>query len=192
VSEARDGIYGIDLGTTYSVVSYIDETGRPAVSRNSDGQDTTPSVVYFETADNIVVGQVAKTAAGNFPDEVVSLIKREMGDKDWRREFSGQEYTPASISALILSALARDAESDTGRPVSDAVITVPAYFGLLEKDATRSGGAVAGRPARLPGSTSSASSPSRSRPRCTTGSPVPRTAPRSWSTTSAAGRSTSA
>jgi molecular chaperone DnaK len=144
VSEARDGIYGIDLGTTYSVVGYIDETGRPAVSRNSDGQDTTPSVVYFETADNIVVGRVAKEAAGMFPDQVVSLIKREMGDKDWRREFSGQEYTPASISALILSALARDAESDTGRPVSEVVITVPAYFGLLEKDATRSAGEIAG------------------------------------------------
>jgi molecular chaperone DnaK (HSP70) len=144
VSEPQQGIYGIDLGTTYSVVSYIDETGRPAVSRNSDSQDTTPSVVYFESADNIVVGRVAKETAGVFPDQVISLIKREMGDRAWRREFFGKEHTPPSVSALILSALARDAETDTGRPVNEVVITVPAYFGLLEKDATRSAGEIAG------------------------------------------------
>ena len=102
MSEPQHGIYGIDLGTTYSVVGYIDDTGRAAVTRNSDGQDTTPSVVYFETADNIVVGKVAKESAGVFPDQVVSLIKREMGDQEWRRDFFGKEYTPPSISALIL------------------------------------------------------------------------------------------
>jgi molecular chaperone DnaK len=144
VNEPQHGIYGIDLGTTYSVVSYIDETGRPAVSRNSDSQDTTPSAVYFESPENIVVGRVAKETAGVYPDQVVSLIKREMGDKEWRREFFGKEYTPPSVSALILSALAMDAETDTGRPVSEVVITVPAYFGLLEKDATRSAGEIAG------------------------------------------------
>jgi len=144
VSEAQHGIYGIDLGTTYSVVGFIDETGRPTVTRNSDGQDTTPSVVYFESEDNIVVGKVAKESAGVYPGQVVSLIKREMGDREWRREFSGKEYTPPSISALILSALAKDAETSTGRPVTDAVITVPAYFGLLEKDATRQAGEIAG------------------------------------------------
>jgi molecular chaperone DnaK len=143
VNEAQQGIYGIDLGTTYSVVGYIDETGRPAVTRNSESQ-TTPSVVYFETADNIVVGKVAKESAGVYPDQVVSLIKREMGDKEWRREFFGQEYTPPSISALILGALAKDAETDTHRPVTEAVITVPAYFGLLEKDATKQAGEIAG------------------------------------------------
>lgn len=144
MSEPQHGIYGIDLGTTYSVVGWIDETGRPAVIRNSDGQDTTPSVVYFESPDNIVVGRVAKETAGVFPDQVVSLIKREMGDREWRRDFFGREYTPPSVSALVLSALARDAEAETGRPVRDVVITVPAYFGLLEKDATRSAGEIAG------------------------------------------------
>lgn len=144
MSEPQHGIYGIDLGTTYSVVGYIDETGRPAVTRNSEGQDTTPSVVYFETADNIVVGKVAKETAGVFPDQVVSLIKREMGDKDWRRDFFGKEYTPPSISALILSALAKDAQTDTHRPVNEVVVTVPAYFGLLEKDATKQAGEIAG------------------------------------------------
>jgi molecular chaperone DnaK len=144
VSEPERGIYGIDLGTTYSVVSYIDETARPAICRNSDGQDTTPSVVFFESAENIVVGRVAKETAGVFPDQVVALIKREMGDREWRRDFFGKEYTPPSVSALILSALARDAETDAGRPVNEVVITVPAYFGLLEKDATRSAGEIAG------------------------------------------------
>ena len=138
------GIFGIDLGTTYSVVGYIDETGRAAVTRSSEGQDTTPSVVYFETPENIVVGKVAKESAGVYPDQVVSLIKREMGDKQWRREFFGKEYTPPSISALILGALAKDAETATHLPVNEVVVTVPAYFGLLEKDATKQAGEIAG------------------------------------------------
>ena len=95
----QQGIFGIDLGTTYSVVAYIDETGRPAVVRNTEGDDTTPSVVYFETADNTVVGKTAKEAAGFRPDDVVSLIKREMGNKDYSRTFYGQELSPSGISA---------------------------------------------------------------------------------------------
>ncbi len=144
MSEPQQSIFGIDLGTTYSVVSYIDETGRPTVTRSGDGEDTTPSVVFFETDDNVVVGKVAKESAGQYPDQVVSLIKREMGDRDYLRSFFGKDYTPPSISAIILSALAQDAEADTGRKVSDVVITVPAYFGLLEKDATRQAGQIAG------------------------------------------------
>ena len=101
-------------------------------------------MVYFENEDNVVVGKVAKESAGLYPDQVVSLIKREMGDRDYQRTFFGIEYTPPSISALILSALAQDAEADTGRKVTDVVITVPAYFGLLEKDATRQAGEIAG------------------------------------------------
>ncbi len=142
--ESQSGIVGIDLGTTYSVVGYIDETGRAAVIRNSSGGDTTPSVVFFENAGNVVVGHVAKESAGIYPDQVVSLIKREMGDRNWRRTFFDVEYTPPSISALILGALAKEAEADTDRKVSDVVITVPAYFGLLEKDATRQAGEIAG------------------------------------------------
>jgi molecular chaperone DnaK len=144
VSESQDGIFGIDLGTTYSVVGYIDETGRPAVTRNSDGQDTTPSVVFFESEENIVVGRVAKESAGVYPDQVISLIKREMGDREYRRTFFGKEYTPPSISALILAALAKDAQTHTYLPVNEVVVTVPAYFGLLEKDATRQAGEIAG------------------------------------------------
>jgi molecular chaperone DnaK len=144
VSEPQHGIFGIDLGTTYSVVGFIDETGRPAVTRNSDGQDTTPSVVFFESEDNIVIGRVAKESAGVYPDRVVSLIKREMGDREYHRTFFGKDYTPPSISALILDALAKDAETHTHRPVNEVVITVPAYFGLLEKDSTRKAGEIAG------------------------------------------------
>jgi molecular chaperone DnaK (HSP70) len=144
VTEPQQGIFGIDLGTTYSVVGYIDETGRAAVTRNGQGSDTTPSVVYFESESNVVVGGTAKSAAGEFPDQVVSLIKREMGDREYRRTFFGVEHTPPSISAIILKALAHEAEEDTRRKVTDTVITVPAYFGLLEKDATRKAGEIAG------------------------------------------------
>ena len=144
MSEPRQGIFGIDLGTTYSVVGYIDDTGRAAVTRNSHGYDTTPSVVYFENEGNVVVGKTAKEAAGQDPDQVVSLIKREMGNRDYQRTVFGVDYTPPAISALILQALAKEAEEDTGRKVTDVVITVPAYFGLLEKDATRKAGELAG------------------------------------------------
>jgi actin-like ATPase involved in cell morphogenesis len=143
VSE-NDGIFGIDLGTTYSVVAYIDETGWPVVARNSYGDDTTPSVVFFESETNVVVGKVARESAGVFPDRVVSLIKREMGSNDYSRTFFGAEHTPPSISALILGALAKDAAEATQRSMHEVVITVPAYFGLLEKDATKKAGEIAG------------------------------------------------
>ena len=137
-------IFGIDLGSTYSVVGYIDETGRAAVTRNSAGDDTTPSVVWFESDGNVVVGQAARETTGVNPDQVVSLIKREMGSGSWRREFFGTEYTPSAISAIILDALVKDAEADTGLKITDVVITVPAYFGLMEKDATMQAGVIAG------------------------------------------------
>jgi molecular chaperone DnaK len=144
VSEPQQGIFGIDLGTTYSVVGYIDETGRAAVTRNGQGSDTTPSVVFFENEGNVVVGAAAKSAAGQYPEQVVSLIKREMGEREYHRTYFGVEHTPPSISAIILEALAHEAGEDTGRKVTDVVITVPAYFGLLEKDATRKAGEIAG------------------------------------------------
>jgi molecular chaperone DnaK len=144
VSDRQPGIFGIDLGTTHSVIASIDETGRPAVTRNSDGDDTTPSVVYFEAEDTVVVGKAAKASAGADPGNVVSLIKRQMHDKDHTRYFWGKEHSPSSISALILAELARSAEQTTRRPVRQVVITVPACFGLLEKDATRKAGEMAG------------------------------------------------
>ncbi|HSV66451.1 MAG TPA: Hsp70 family protein [Mycobacteriales bacterium] len=136
--------YGIDLGTTYSAVAFIDETGRPTMVRNSlTNDETTPSVVYFENADNVVVGKTAKDIAQLYPDRVVSLVKREMGqDRQW--DYDGTVYTPESISALILRRLVEDTRLYTGQDVSRAVITVPAYFGMLERDATRKAGEIAG------------------------------------------------
>ncbi len=136
--------FGIDLGTTYSVLAYIDDTGRPSVVRNqTTGHDTTPSVVYFENADNVVVGETAKNVAMLYPDRVVSQVKRTMGEEhQW--EYDGRTFTPESISALILKQLAADGAAATGRPLGPVVITVPAYFGLLERDATKKAGQIAG------------------------------------------------
>jgi molecular chaperone DnaK (HSP70) len=136
-------VFGIDLGTTYSAIAYIDETGKPTVVRNANNSETTPSVVQFESASNVVVGQVAKDFAVIDGDSVVSLIKREMGEE---REypFHGEVHTPESISALILRQLAADATAATGGPVEQVVITVPAYFGGREKEATRKAGMIAG------------------------------------------------
>ncbi|MDA3646421.1 Hsp70 family protein [Saccharopolyspora indica] len=136
-------VFGIDLGTTYSAIAYVDETGRPSVCRNTDSSETTPSVVFFENESNVVVGSVAKNSAIIDPDRVVSLIKRQMGG-DAEFEFDGSTYTPESISALILKQLAQDAAAHTGGEVTRAVITVPAYFGMQERSATKQAGTIAG------------------------------------------------
>ena len=135
--------YGIDLGTTYSCIAYVDGTGRPVVLKSAVGEDTTPSVVYFESPDNVVVGRQAKDSALLAPHLVVELVKRQMGE-DVHYSFHGQDHTPESISALILRELARAAQQQTGEEVRDVVITVPAYFGLLEREATRKAGQIAG------------------------------------------------
>jgi molecular chaperone DnaK len=135
--------YGIDLGTTYSCIAYVDGTGRPVVLKSAVGEDTTPSVVYFESADNVVVGRQAKDSAVLAPHLVVELVKRQMGE-DVHYSFHGQDHTPESISALILRELAQAAGQQTGEEVRDVVITVPAYFGLLEREATRKAGQIAG------------------------------------------------
>ena len=135
--------YGIDLGTTNSCIAYVDHTGRPVVVKSAVGEDTTPSVVYFESPDNVVVGGQAKDSTVLAPRLVVELVKRQMGE-DVHYTFHGQEHTPESISALILRELARAAQEQTGEEVRDVVITVPAYFGLLEREATRNAGRIAG------------------------------------------------
>lgn len=143
---AQDNLafFGIDLGTTYSAIAYIDEAGRPTVIRDQIGEsDTMPSVVFFETADNVVVGAGARAMAKVAPEQVVELVKRQMG-KEARWEFFGQSHTPESISALILRNLADYAAEFTGREVKQVVITVPAYFGMLERNATRTAGEIAG------------------------------------------------
>ncbi len=135
--------YGIDLGTTNSCVASVDDTGRAVVLQNAIGDDTTPSVVYFESADNVVVGRQAKESALLAPSLVVELVKRQMG-QDVHYTFHGQDHTPESVSALILRELARAAQEKTGEEVRDVVITVPAYFGVLEREATRKAGEIAG------------------------------------------------
>ena len=135
--------YGIDLGTTQSCIAYVDKAGRPVVLRSAEGNDTTPSVVYFESAGNVTVGAQAKNMTVLAPQLVVEHIKRRMGESA-HYSFHGQDHTPESISALILRELARSAQEQTGEEVKDVVITVPAYFGLLEREATRKAGQIAG------------------------------------------------
>ena len=134
--------YGIDLGTTYSCVASVDDTGRATITKNIMGNDTTPSVVYFESPTNVVVGEEAKNTAVLFPEHVASLVKRQMGEQAIY-EFHGQEYTPETVSALILRRLAQAAGEHDRRSVRDVVITVPAYFGVIEREATRRAGQIA-------------------------------------------------
>jgi len=136
-------VFGIDLGTTYSCISYVDESGRPTVLRNIEGSDTTPSAVYFEAPEEVVVGATAKDTAVLEPDLVVELIKREMG-RHLTLKMHGRTYTPEEISGFLLRKLAADAEVPAGQSVRDVVITVPAYFGIAERDATRKAGRIAG------------------------------------------------
>src|SRR6185312_8076769 len=135
--------FGIDLGTTYSCIAYVDEAGRATVVKNALGEELTPSVVYFESADSVVVGREAKAVAKLFPKLVVSRIKREMGE-DVAYVFHEKKHTPESVSALILRELANAAEAETGEAVKDVVITVPAYFGVAQREATRQAGRIAG------------------------------------------------
>ena len=137
-------VYGIDLGTTYSCIAYVDEHGKPAVINNSENELTTPSVVYFESDNNIVVGTEAKEVAEVYPEQVVSTVKRVMGDSDWRFEYNGKEYTPQEISSFILEKVVKDAVENVGEEIKDVVITVPAYFGVNQKEATKQAGELAG------------------------------------------------
>jgi len=138
-----DKVYGIDLGTTYSAVALINDAGIPEMVKNFVGQDTTPSVVYFNDDGTVDVGSSAKQTQVSDPDNACALIKRHMGE-DYQLEFRGQTYTPESISALILKELVNNANSQNGLDIHKAVITVPAYFGTLERAATRQAGEIAG------------------------------------------------
>jgi len=137
-------VYGIDLGTTYSCISHVDEHGKPVVLANAEGEMTTPSVVYFESPDNIVVGQSAKEVVSIHPDLCVSTVKRAMGDPHWERSFHGQVYKPQDVSSFILRKVVGDAANLVGEKIEDVVITCPAYFGVNEKEATKQAGILAG------------------------------------------------
>ncbi|HEX7098394.1 MAG TPA: molecular chaperone DnaK [Acidimicrobiia bacterium] len=133
---------GIDLGTTNSVIAAL-EGGEPVIIPNAEGSRTTPSVVAFKEGE-VLVGEVAKRQAITNPDKTVRSVKRHMGENTWRIEAEGKSYTPQEISARILMKLKRDAEAYLGTEVTDAVITVPAYFNDAQRQATKEAGQIAG------------------------------------------------
>ena len=133
---------GIDLGTTNSCIATL-EGGQPTVIVNAEGQRTTPSVVAFAKNGDILVGDVAKRQAVTNVDRTISSVKRHMGT-DWAVEIDGKRWTPQEISAQILMKLKRDAEAYLGEPVTDAVITCPAYFNDAQRQATKDAGKIAG------------------------------------------------
>ncbi len=133
---------GIDLGTTNSVVSVL-EGGEATVIANAEGARTTPSVVAFAKNSEVLVGEVAKRQAVTNVDRTIRSVKRHMGT-DWSHTIDGKKFNPQQISAFVLQKLKRDAESYLGEPVTDAVITVPAYFNDAERQATKEAGEIAG------------------------------------------------
>src|SRR5258706_8527776 len=136
-------VVGIDLGTTNSVVAVL-EGGEPSVIANAEGARTTPSVVAFSKNGEILVGEVAKRQAITNPDRTIRSIKRHMGRHDWSLDVDGKKWLPQEISAQILAKLKRDAESYLGDKVTQAVITVPAYFDDAQRQATKEAGEIAG------------------------------------------------
>ncbi|MFZ2259971.1 MAG: Hsp70 family protein, partial [Luteococcus japonicus] len=133
---------GIDLGTTNSVVAVL-EGGDPTVIPNAEGARTTPSVVAFSKTGEVLVGEVAKRQAVTNIDRTIRSVKRHMGT-DWSIKIDDKDYKPQQISAFVLQKLKRDAEAYLGEPVTNAVITVPAYFSDAERQATKEAGEIAG------------------------------------------------
>ena len=134
---------GIDLGTTYSAIAYVNEHGVPEVIENADGERTTPSVVLFE-GDEVHVGSYAKDNMSVYPGQGVEFVKRYMGEKLWSFEYNGRTYNAAEISSFILKKLKEDAEAKLETSIKDVVITVPAYFGAPQRRATIEAGELAG------------------------------------------------
>jgi molecular chaperone DnaK len=134
---------GIDLGTTFSAIAHVNKHGVPEILHNGEGDRITPSVILFEDQE-VVVGNYAKQSAVVYPERVAEFVKRRMGEKDWRFKYSGREYSPEQISAVILSKLKHDAEIRLGHRIDQAVITVPAHFGEAQRQATLEAGRLAG------------------------------------------------
>jgi len=145
VSDALKRVYGIDLGTTYSAIAYVDEHGKPVVVPNAESERITPSVVLFD-GENVIVGNTAKEAAKVEPDRVVSRVKQHMGDANFVFSHDGLSYGPEDISSFILRKVVGDAELALGgdEKITDVVITCPAYFGTDEREATANAGRLAG------------------------------------------------
>ena len=143
MTEENGTVFGIDLGTTYSCISYIDNTGNPVIATNLDGERTTPSVVQFSGGD-VVVGQVAKDAALVEPDVTIAFVKTLMGKSPVAITVDGQDKSPEEVSSYILRKVTGDASQTTGFSAKNVVITVPAYFGNDERKATENAGKIAG------------------------------------------------
>lgn len=137
-------VFGIDLGTTYSCIAYVDETGRATVVNNKEGTNTTPSVVNFADPSLVVVGQVAKETAVIDPQNTISLVKTLMGKTNFAINYNGDDLSPEVVSSYILRKLASDAGEILDTEVKDVVITCPAYFGTAERTATKNAGEIAG------------------------------------------------
>lgn len=145
-------VLGIDLGTTYSCVAYMDENDKPVVLKNAEGDLTTPSAVWFEDQNTITVGLAAKGSAVMYPEQVVTFIKRYIGQPGFVRTINGVDMKPEEISSYILKKVVQDAEETLRREgklgvdehCKDVVITCPAYFGVVERDATQTAGKIAG------------------------------------------------
>ncbi|WP_172136993.1 molecular chaperone DnaK [Adlercreutzia sp. ZJ473] len=135
-------VIGIDLGTTNSCVAAV-QGGQPEVIANAEGERTTPSVIAFSKDGERLVGTVAQRQAAMNPHRTITSVKRRMGT-DWRADVDGRAFSPQELSAMILRKLRKDAESYLGQPVTDAVITVPAYFNDMQRQATKDAGTIAG------------------------------------------------
>src|SRR3979411_1070790 len=141
----RRKVIGIDLGTTFCAVAHIDLYGKPQIIPNGESERLTPSVILFDGG-NVIVGSLAKNNAVAEAERIVDFVKREMGKpkEQFQREFNGKIYSAEELSALILRKLKADAERCLKEPVTDAVITVPAYFNDAERTATITAGQLAG------------------------------------------------
>ena len=138
-------VVGIDLGTTFSAIAHVNEHGQEEIIPNAESDRITPSVIMFED-DLVTVGKIAKQNASAVPEQIVDFVKREIGKskEEFSREFEGKMYSAEELSALILQKLKQDAEAHLDAEVTDAVITVPAYFKDAERAATRNAGKIAG------------------------------------------------
>jgi molecular chaperone DnaK len=143
VSEGFKRVYGIDLGTTYSAIAYVDEHGKPVIVPNQESERITPSVVLFD-GENVIVGNTAKESAKVEPQRVVTRIKQHMGDPNFVFQYEKQSFSPEDISSFILRKVVGDAEIALGEKITDVVITCPAYFGTPEREATANAGRLAG------------------------------------------------
>ncbi|MFO0953934.1 MAG: Hsp70 family protein [Isosphaeraceae bacterium] len=144
MSDGLKRVFGIDLGTTYSAIAYVDEHGKPVIVPNQESERITPSVVLFD-GDSVIVGNTAKESAKVEPHRVVSRVKQHMGDPHFVFEYEGQAYSPEDVSSFILRKVVGDAAVALGdEPITDVVITCPAYFGTPEREATANAGRLAG------------------------------------------------